>query len=200
MNLKVVGAGLPRTGTSSLRSALEELLRGPCCHMSAIPGHPFNLGKGWNEAIETGTTDWDKLMARYSAAVDWPASMFWRQLSEENPNALVLLSVREDVEDWWTSVASTILRPARMAQEEDWTEGRGLVKLLERFTGTSHWDDRSTMMNAYLAHNEEVRNSVPADRLLEWKASDGWQPICEALGLPVPEHSFPWLNKRSEWS
>src|SRR5258705_2827575 len=86
MHLQLVGAGLPRTGTSSLRQALEQLLGAPSCHMSALPGHPFALGEGWDHVIAGGQPDWDALMAGYAAAVDWPASMFWRELSAANPD------------------------------------------------------------------------------------------------------------------
>jgi hypothetical protein len=86
-----------------------------------------------------------------------------------------------------------------MAQAPDWREGRGLVALLERFTGTSYWDDPTTLMSTYERHNAEVRGTAPAGRLLEWRAPEGWEPICLALGLPVPEIPFPWSNKRSEW-
>lgn len=101
MNLRVVGAGLPRTGTSSLRQALERLLGGRCYHMSVIPGHPFDLGAGWNRPLVGDTPDWNQLLEGYIATVDWPASMFWRELSEANPDALVLLSMRDTAEVWW---------------------------------------------------------------------------------------------------
>ena len=89
MKLRIVGAGLPRTGTSSLAVALEQMLGGRSYHMSTIPGHPFDLGTGWNQALAGDTPDWDQLFDGYVAAVDWPASMFWRELSDANPNALV---------------------------------------------------------------------------------------------------------------
>src|ERR671918_1069687 len=98
MSLRVVGAGLPRTGTASLVVALEYLLGGRSYHMRVIPGHPFDLGPGWNLALSGGKPDWDALLDGYIAAVDWPASMFWRELSGAYPDALVLLSVREDAE------------------------------------------------------------------------------------------------------
>ena len=199
MNLKVVGAGLPRTGTHSQQTALEYLLNGKCFHMREIPGHPFDLGDGWNRALAGKNVDWDKLLSGYVATADWPASMFWHELSQANPDALILLSVRDSPEAWWQSADETILPYARMAQATDWTEGRGLVKLLERFTGTIHWDDPATLMSAYERHNAEVKRMVPAERLLEWSAPEGWEPICRALGLPVPEIPFPWSNKRSEW-
>jgi Sulfotransferase domain len=199
MSLRVIGAGLPRTGTSSLGFALECLLGGSCYNMSEIHGHPFNLGSGWNGALAGGTTDWDKLLEGFVAAVDWPASMFWRELSEANPDALVLLSVRDNAEDWWQSFNETVLFTARMALSPKWKDGRGLPDLLERFTGTKHWDDQTTMMAAYERYNTEVRKTVPRHRLLEWHASEGWEPICRALGLPIPTIPFPWTNRRSEW-
>ena len=199
MNLRVVGAGLPRTGTASLRDALQHLLGGRCCHMSAIPGHPFDLGPGWDQALAGGIPEWDQLMDGFNAAVDWPASMFWRELSEANPNALVLLSLRDSAETWWQSANATILPYARMALAPDWNQGRGLVALLERFTGNMQWDDPATLIAAYERHNADVRKTIPARRLLEWHASEGWAPICRELGLSVPDSPFPWTNRRSEW-
>jgi Sulfotransferase domain len=200
MSLRIVGAGLPRTGTSSLRLALEQLLGGRCYHMSVIPGHPFDLGTGWNRALAGDVPDWDELFAGYVAAIDWPASLFWRDLSAAYPDALVLLSVRDSAETWWHSADETILPYARMSLAPEWNEGRGFLDLLERFTGTAQWDDAATMMTAYEQHTAEVRRNVSPQRLLEWRATDGWQPICHALGLPVPDLPFPWVNQRSEWA
>jgi hypothetical protein len=199
MNLRVVGAGLPRTGTHSLRVALEHLLGGRCYHMSVIPGHPFDLGEGWNYALAGDAPDWDQVFDGYMAAVDWPASMFWRELSAASPDALVLLSLRDSAEVWWQSAAATILPVARMALAAGWNEGRGLLTLLERFTGTEHWDDPATLMAAYERHNTEVRQSVAPHRLLEWHAAEGWAPICRTLGVPVPDLPFPWTNRREHW-
>jgi hypothetical protein len=199
MNLQVVGAGLPRTGTSSLRTALEHLLGGQCCHMSAIPGHPFNLGDEWNRALRNDNPDWNAIMHEYIAAVDWPASMFWRELSDANPDALVLLSVRDSAQTWYESMNATVLPVARMALAPDWNEGRGLLDLFERLTGTAQWDDPALLMGAYDRHNAEARRVIPAYRLLEWRAADGWEPICRALNLPVPEMPFPWTNRREDW-
>jgi hypothetical protein len=200
MNLRVIGAGLPRTGTQSLKLALERLLGGQCYHMSEIPGHPFDLGPGWTLALAGGKPDWNELLDGYIATVDWPASMFWRELSEINPEALVLLSVRDSAEAWWQSANETILPVARKALAPGWTEGRGLLALLERFTGTSDWDNPATLMAAYERQREDVRQIVPPNRLLVWNISEGWPPLCQALGLPTPDEAFPWVNRRSEWS
>ena len=200
MNLRVVGAGLPRTGTHSLQLALEHLLNGRCYHMREIPGHPFDLGPDWNLALEGGTPDWNQLLNEYVATVDWPASMFWRELSGAYPDALVLLSVRDSAETWYQSFSETILPVARKALAPDWKEGRGLLDLFERFTGTTDWDDPAALITAYERHNDDVKKAVPEDRLLVWNASEGWQPICQVLRLPVPDEPFPWVNRRSEWS
>ncbi len=199
MSLRIVGAGLPRTGTHSLQLALQQLLGGSCYHMREIPGHPFDLGAGWHGALAGEAADWDRIFAGYVAAVDWPASLFWRELSEAYPQAPVLLSVRESPQVWWESADATILPYARMALAPDWEGGSDFQAMLERFTGTAHWDDPATMMAAYELHNDAVRRSVPPERLLEWHAEEGWAPLCRALDLPVPEEPFPWTNRRSEW-
>lgn len=199
MALRVVGAGLPRTATRSLGIALEHLLDGPCYHMSVIPGHPFDLGDTWNLALQDRAPDWNETLGAYVAALDWPASLFWSELSEAYPDALIVLSVRDSAETWWESASQTFLPYARMAREPDWSEGRGLVELLERFAGTADWDDSGTLMSAYERHNARVRASAPAGLFLEWRPADGWGPICDALGTPVPTRPFPWVNRREDW-
>jgi hypothetical protein len=199
MTLQVVGAGLPRTGTASLGIALDQLLGGRIYHMSVIPGHPFDLGVAWDLALAGDMPDWDQLFDAYSAAVDWPSSMFYREISQAYPEALVLLSVRDSAETWWQSAEATFLPFARLALAPDWNAGTGLTDLLERFTGQKEWNDPDTLMAAYERHNAQVRQTVPSHRLLEWQATDGWQPICQALGVAVPDRPFPWVNRRSDW-
>lgn len=196
MRLRVVGAGLPRTGTTSLKHALEHLLGAPCYHMSVIPTHPFELGAAWNQALAGQRPDWDQLLAGYAATVDWPASMFWRELSEANPEALVLLSVRETPETWWRSFDEMVLQYTRLSLAPDWTEGKGLLNLMERFTGTPEWDDADKLKALYLEHNAKVRRTIQQSRLLEWRPEEGWTRICRALGLPVPAIPFPRIDGR----
>ena len=145
MTLQVIGAGLPRTGTASLGLALNHLLGGEIYHMSVIPGHPFDLGEGWNQALRGETPDWDALFAGYIAAVDWPASQFWRELSEVYPDALILLSVRDSAKTWWESAEATFLPFARMGLAPDWPHGNGLQNLLARVAGTEDWNDPMTL-------------------------------------------------------
>jgi hypothetical protein len=199
MTLRVIGAGLPRTGTTSLSLALEHLLGGRCNNMSAIEGHPFSLGEGWQRALATGTSNWEQVFEGYVAAVDWPASHFYKHLSEVYPDAPIILSMRNSAQEWLESFNATILPVARMALAEDWTDGRDLLTLFEQFTGTSNWDNPEVLKASYEKHNEAVIQGIPKERLLIWKASDGWVALCEALKLPVPDMPFPWANKREDW-
>lgn len=199
MPLHIVGAGLPRTGTSSLSTALEQLLGDRCYHMSAIPGHPFDLGYGWEEALRNEMPEWDRVFDGFVAAVDWPASAFWHELSVAYPDAPVLLSYRDSAETWLASIEATILPYARMAQAADWADKRGLAQLFERFAGTADWDDRATLLAAYDRHYAAVRATIPTDRLIEWPTGAGWEPICAALDLPIPAEPFPWTNRRENW-
>jgi hypothetical protein len=199
LTLQLLGAGLPRTATSSLGVALDQLLGGHRHHMSAIPGHPFDLGEGWRIALAGGTPNWQQIFEGYIAAVDWPASAFWQELSQIYPDALVILSVRDSAQVWYDSLAATILPVTRLALDPDWKSGRDLLDLFIRFTGTTQWDDPQTLMAAYERHNAEVRKSIPSHHLLEWNAKEGWAPLCRALNKPIPNQPFPWMNKKEDW-
>src|SRR5688572_28896365 len=157
MKLKVIGAGLTRTGTTSLSLALGKLLNGTVNNMSAIEGHPFNLGQGWQTALAGGKPDWDSVFEGYVAAVDWPASAFWQELSKVYPDALIILSRRDSAQQWYESMSATILPVAREALADGWTGGRDLLTLFEGFTGTSQWDDAEILKAAYERHNAAVR-------------------------------------------
>jgi hypothetical protein len=196
MELEVVGAGVGRTGTHSLKLALERLLSAPCHHMLEILGDPAQI-PAWTDAIEGRPVDWSEMLSRYRAIVDWPGAAFWRELSEANPNALVLLSVR-DPESWYRSASNTIFMALdRMPPEvAPWMDE---VRKLLRDRFSDRLDDRTAMIDAYGRHNEAVRAEVPARRLLEWNLGDGWAPICERLGLPVPTEPFPVTNSTNEF-
>lgn len=198
MTLRVVGAGFPRTGTKSLKEALELVLGGPCYHMVEVFDHLEHVPV-WREALRGQPPDWNGFLSGYVAAVDWPASAFWRDLAAANPDALIVLSVRDDAEEWWQSADRTIFTVTRRTEYEhqEWLDF--VHELLESHIGRP-WDDRSAAIAAYERHNADVRASVPPDRLLEWNASDGWKPICEALGIAPPDESFPHVNSTEEWN
>jgi fermentation-respiration switch protein FrsA (DUF1100 family) len=200
VSLRVVGAGLPRTGTRSLSRALERLLDGRCYHMRDVPGHPFDLGPEWERALSGAAPDWDRIYAGYVAAVDWPTSAYWAELAQAYPDAIVLLSTRDNARTWWESMDRTVLAAAR-----SWTpaaDGRAsaLDRLLERLAGRPEWDDARTLTAAYQRHVEEVRATVPAERLVAWQPEDGWAPLCRALRVDEPAEPFPWSNRRADWS
>ncbi|MFD1673807.1 sulfotransferase family protein [Alicyclobacillus fodiniaquatilis] len=198
MGLKIIGAGIPRTGTRSLEKALKHLLGGRIYTMSSIPGHPFNLGDDWNMALKGQSPDWDKVFNEFVATVSFPGALFWRELTEAYPDALVVLSVR-DTDEWWHSIDETLLRFDRDVIPS-LTDGRGIVDLYERFAGTANYDGPEIMKAAYERHNDTVRQNVSSNRLLEWQPTEGWAPICQALDLPVPNIPFPWVNRRAEWT
>jgi hypothetical protein len=193
MTLRVVGAGVGRTGTLSLKVALEQLLGGPCYHMAEVFAHPEHVPL-WRQAALGEMPDWSRLLAGYRAAVDWPACAFWPELAEAWPDALVVLSLR-DAESWWRSANGTIFPSTRQAGGE-W---RAMAEAMFANRFTAALDDREACIAAYERHNAEVRRRVAPGRLLEWRASEGWAPLCAALGLPVPSQPFPRVNTSEEF-
>ena len=199
MGLRIVGAGLGRTGTASLKMALERLLASPCYHMREVFAHPEHIS-GWRAAIRGELPDWNVFLQSYAASVDWPASAFWPELSAAFPDALVLLSLR-DPETWWESADETIFPTIRTpiplgSEHREWPD---MVRELFAARFTSALDDRDACIAAFRRHNQRVRESVPAGRLIEWTPGDGWAPLCEALEIPEPDEDFPHTNTRAEW-
>lgn len=203
--LAVVGAGLPRTGTKSLQAALERLLGGRCYHMHEVFARLDHVPV-WRAAIRSEPVDWDSVLGGYVAAVDWPASAFWRELSAAYPSALVVLSVRDDARTWWESVSSTILNSTVREQPPERMAWQQMLRELFTHRLTPQWDDpdaaaaAAAAMEAYERHNAAVRAAVAPARLVEWRAADGWGPLCEALGVKIPDEPFPRLNSRDEWA
>jgi hypothetical protein len=187
--LRVVGAGLGRTGTMSLKLGLERLLGAPCYHMIEVFTRPAHFEQ-WTRAGKGEAVDWDALFEGFAAAVDWPSAAFWPELSRAYPEAIVLLSTRSS-ESWWKSANDTIFRG--LVQPGDGPLHTMMRAILgSRFTLAL--DDRDAAIAAYEAHNAKVRASVPRERLVEWSAKDGWDPLCAALGVPVPSVPFPHAN------
>ena len=196
MALKVVGAGVGRTGTHSLKVALERLLGAPCHHMVEVLGHPEQMPV-LVDAIDGKPVDWDAFLAGYAAAVDWPLAGLWPEVLGANPDALVLLSVR-DPEAWYESASNTIFVGMDRPPEELGPWFSAVRRLLSaRFC--NDFGDKAAMIAAFERHNASVREQVPADQLLEWAPGDGWQPICERLGLPVPDEPFPVTNTTDDF-
>jgi hypothetical protein len=195
MPLTVIGAGLGRTGTLSLKLALDQLGVGPCYHMKEVFALP-DASDHWRRAAEGEAVDWEVVFAGYRATVDWPGAYFYEQLAARYPAAKVILSVR-DAESWFRSTQATIFSdPTFAGAPPAW---RAMVQKVITEPMGGRLDDRETLIARYLAHNEEVRRVVPRERLLVFQAAEGWRPLCEFLGLPVPSEPYPRTNTTEEW-
>jgi hypothetical protein len=194
MALRVVGAGLGRTGTLSLKYALERLLGSPCYHMSEVFQQPTHVPL-WHAAARGEAIDWQELFRGYAAAVDWPVGSFWPEVSAAFPDALILLSTRS-AESWWRSASQTIFPFSAKAAGSPWHD---MWMELARRRFTTQLDDRAAAIAAYERHNADVRVRAPKQRLLEWTAEDGWGPLCRALGVAVPAEPFPHANSSAEF-
>jgi Sulfotransferase domain len=194
--MNVIGAGLPRTGTLSLKVALEMLGLGPACHMLDVIADPDRAAL-WEQA-RGGKAKWAKIFDGYDSAVGPPTSGFWEELIRAYPGAMVLLSVR-DPESWGRSMSETAWG-AREGEDADraadgTASGARDGGSLRR---TREGGSTARLIEAMERHNEAVRRGVPRERLLVWSVGDGWEPLCESFGIPVPDAPFPHLNEGPE--
>ncbi len=201
--LRVIGAGFGRTGTLSLKAALEHLGFGPCHHMIEVLGEPAQADV-FVAAHRGETVDWSAVYAGYASTVDFPGCIFWRQLAEIHPDAKIVLSTRP-AEDWYASCAATIFASIAVDPDEpDLDPDTRRLAVLARevirdgvFDG--RLDDPGHCMAVYEAHNEAVRRQAPPDRLVEVPVGSGWEPLCAGLGVPVPDEPYPHTNTRREF-
>ncbi len=201
MSISVIGAGFGRTGTLSLKMALEMLGLGPCYHMTEVFAHPEHAAV-WQAAADGKPVDWDELLAGYNAIVDWPGCYFWKELAERYPEAKIVLSVR-DAERWYKSVSDTIYPAITRPLSEGDPRGLGQRDMatniiLERTFG-GRFEDRAHAIAVYERHNAEVQQTILPERLLVFRATDGWEPLCDFLGCPLPEQPFPSVNSTDEF-
>jgi hypothetical protein len=195
MSLKVIGSGMGRTGTHSLKFALEKLLGAPCYHMMEVFPRPLHF-KLWTAAARGDQPDWHALFDGFAAAVDWPAAAFWEEISAAFPEAIILHSER-DPEAWWKSASQTIFAKREGGPPPPMKEMLGAL-MTNRFTGDIY--DKDSAIAAYKRKNAHVHATAPKDRLVVWHPGDGWDPICKALKLPVPNEPFPHSNTTEEFN
>jgi hypothetical protein len=197
MTMRIVGAGLGRTGTHSLKLAIEQLTGAPCYHMMEVFGHPEHLPI-WRDAAMGNEPEWSQLLAGYEAIVDWPGASFWRDMSEAFPDAVILLSTRSDAEAWWTSAHNTIFQVLDQGLETnpDFIE---MWRAIAHNRFTPDTDDHDAAIAAYERHNADVRATADPSRLVEWQPGDGWGPLCTALGVAVPDEPFPHVNTTDDF-
>ena len=185
MTLAVIGAGFGRTGTESMKRALEALGLGPCHHMIEVLKDPRQQEQ-WRDVAGGAAPDWDTIFHGYGAAVDWPSAYFWRELSAHYPDAKVLLTVR-DAEGWYESFANTILKVLQSGGSPD-SVGE---KLIGEGVFGGRAGDRDHAIAVYEKSIAEVQASLPPERLLTYRVGDGWEPLCRFLDRPVPDMPFP---------
>ena len=207
--MKLIGAGLPRTATLTQKIALEMLGLAPCYHMVNILSD-LSLVPPWIEAFE-GKHNWDRIFGDHQATLDWPGAFFYQDLMEAYPDAKVLLSVR-DSDSWACSMRETIwdvlygdslmhdLSAARARIDPGWASYIELMAAMWNKSGLigaiENGFEASTLARAMDRYTDQVRRSVPAGRLLVWSPADGWEPLCEFVGAPVPSAPLPHVNDR----
>lgn len=194
MALDVIGAGMGRTGTFSLKLALEQLAFGPCHHMADVLAHPHQKAL-WRAAGRGDLPDWDDALAGYRSAVDWPSAYFWQELSEHYPDARVILTVR-DPADWYESMTQTIALTMDPLANDPESFGVAVIGI-GIFGG--RFEDRDHAIAVYEAHNAAVKERVPAQRLLVYDVSEGWEPLCAFLNVPQPSQPFPRTNSSAKF-
>jgi hypothetical protein len=206
--MKVIGAGLPRTATTTQMFALEQLGAGPCYHMRDLLADLENGLPLW-EAVAEGSPDWERIFGDAKSTVDWPSARFYPELMEYYPEAKVLLSVRTP-EEWVNSMRPTVwgifhgdtvihhMSEARAALDPLWRRYTNLMRFLTWDEGTgvlageTYSDEElGASMERW---NDEVVRTVPADRLLVWNPAEGWEPLCEFLEVETPSEPLPRLN------
>lgn len=193
--MRIIGAGFGRTGTHSLKVALERLLGGTCHHMMEVFAHPDEVPI-WTAAARGDAPDWATFLSGYTAICDWPGAACWPELAAAFPDAPVVLSHR-DVDSWWRSATATIFPGVTATDAGDpW---RAMVDAILARSGITDVTDEAGCKAAYLANLERARAEIPAARLVEWTAADGWEPLCAALGVAVPDEPFPLTNTTAEF-
>jgi hypothetical protein len=193
MGLAVIGAGFGRTGTTSMKLALETL-GGPCHHMKEVLADPRQLAL-WRAAARGELPSWEEAFAGYRCAVDWPSAYFWRELSAFYPEAKIVLTVR-NAESWYASMESTILKVLQTSTDPS---SIGVKLIGERVFGR-RLGDRAHAIAVYQRNITEVQSAFPSERLLTYRIGDGWEPLCRFLGRPVPSTPFPRSNSAADFN
>ena len=203
MSLKVIGAGFGRTGTSSLKEALEQLGFSKCHHMEEV-GKSGAQVRFWQAAANGVEVDWAEVFDGFQSSCDWPSCSYWEQLLHRYPDAKIVLTIRDE-NRWYESVSRTIYPVSFLLP-------RWLVWLVPPFARLNKmiiatiWDgvfsgrfeDREHALQVYRDHNAHVSATVQASRLLVFEAKDGWEPLCRFLDVPVPEQDYPHLNDTAQ--
>jgi hypothetical protein len=197
MSLKVIGAGLGRTATFSMKFALEHLGFGPCYHMIEVFAGVRRNVPLWLDVVN-GKPDWDAIFDGYQSTTDYPACTYWRELAAHYPAAKVVLTVR-DADSWFDSVTETIFSSDMQGTLVGTPIGTMMQGTVLGVFG-DRIKDRAFMTDWFERRNQDVIDAMPPERLLVFSPKQGWQPLCDFLGVPVPDVAFPRVNSRDELS
>lgn len=198
MTLAVIGGGLCRTGTHSLKLALETLGFGPCYHMAEVFEHPGHA-EAWHALIDGTSHDFDSVLSGYRSAVDLPVAYFWRELAAANPKANIILTERDE-NAWFESVRNTIFE--RLAADPETARYPAQFHMARHLVVDCLFGGdltRDNVIAVYRHHNEEVRLAISPERLLVFEGSQGWAPLCDFLGVAVPGQPYPKTNTTEEF-
>ena len=197
--MRVIGAGVGRTGTLSLRQAIETLGLGPCHHMEVVLDDQARNVPLWNAALD-GNPDWSEIYRHMHSAVDWPTASFYRELHAAFPAAKFVLTHRDP--DTWADSFSETIYTALAGREEAPSAARSWIDMCIRTVERAGFPlglDKSELAVRFNAHNEAVKQTIPAAQLLVFEVKEGWGPLCEFLDLPAPDEAFPRSNDRAEF-
>ncbi len=201
MALDVIDVGLGRTGTMSLKLALEQLGFGPCHHMEEVLKAP-DQAQQWLAAADDNPVDWDAVFNGYRAAVDWPTARFWRAIIDQYPDAKIILTTR-DPNSWFKSISGTIHLVLEGREKIGNPVMRQVMDMAHRIisdqTFAGRLGEAAHATEVFRRHNAAVIEAVPPDRLLVFEVAQGWGPLCDYLGCPAPDTPFPRVNSTKEF-
>ena len=201
MSLEVIGAGFGRTGTNSLKLALEEVGFGPCHHMHEVATQPEQVPI-WLEVAQGHRADWETVFAGYRSQVDWPGARYWRELAGAFPAAKVILTIRP-AEDWYRSFATTVgpelLAPPSSNNSVARARRQMQREVIARHVFADRPLDRPHAIAVFRDHIDQVRRTIAPGRLLVFDVTQGWQPLCAFLGVDPPSGPFPRTNSAREF-
>jgi hypothetical protein len=199
MAINIIGVGVGRTGTYSLKLAINQLGYGPCHHMEEVVKNMGVQVPLWSEAIK-GNSNWSAIYDGFNSAVDWPTAGFFRELIKEYPTAKFILTERNP-ENWADSFGSTIYKLVEGKDKAPEKMHNWLDMCIEVLTksGFPQGMDRNGLINGFIAHNKAVREIIPEEQLLIYQVKEGWEPLCKFLNVPVPNEEFPNTNNREEF-
>jgi len=213
MAIKIIGAGFPRTGTMTLKTALEILGFNKTYHYKDLIADSKKL-RFWLELENTGQTDFDALFKGFEATVDFPGYPYYKILLKKYPDAKVILTKR-DFEKWYESTYKTIWKSARkpiidrlklFIRKLFNKNLRAIFKCIKfmrrvylKDQFNNNFSSKAHAKNIFFKHIEEVITYVPKKQLLVYDVSEGWEPLCHFLEIPIPNQAFPHLNKKEHF-